>query len=89
MEISSSCLSISLPLSTQMSPDWTISKAQLLSRAMIFPAAIPGTWTKVAPKGVHSLPVPWKFSPAWASLNSSMASSFWMPSVPATSTFSW
>ena len=59
----SSCRSMSLSYSTITSLPCTISRAKRLSRPMAVPAGRTEVRSRLAPRGVVSLPVPWKFRP--------------------------
>ena len=70
MAARSSWRSMSLSYSTVTSLPWTISRAKRLSRPMAVPAGRTEVRSRVAPRGVVSLPVPWKFRPVMGFWNS-------------------
>ena len=63
MAARSSWRSISLSYSTVTSPPTICSRAKFLSSPMSFPAGTALVRSRLAPSGVVSLPVPWKFRP--------------------------
>ena len=67
---------MSLSYSTITSLPWTSSRAYRWSRPMMVSAGTAEVRSRVAPRGVVSLPVPWKFSPVRGSLNSVSLSIF-------------
>ena len=74
MAARSSCRSMSLSYSTSTSEPCTISRAYRLSRPIMVPLARAEVRSRVAPRGVASLPVPWKLRPVRGFWNSSILS---------------